>query len=47
MSIVSLVFRCQVQPSEADATYLLSGALIVTYVLNTEVLAPQQSSGSR
>ena len=32
MSVVGLVFRFQVHQSEADATYLLSGTILVTYV---------------
>ena len=32
MSVISLVFRIQVHKMEADATWLLSGTFIVTYV---------------
>ena len=32
MSVISLIFRIQVHKLEADATWLLSGTFIVTYV---------------
>ena len=41
MSVISLVFRFQVHQSEADATYLLSGTFLVTYVFST-VIKPVQ-----
>ena len=37
MSIIGLVFRFQVHQSEADATYLLAGTLLVTYVFSAIV----------
>ena len=41
MSVIGLVFRFQVHQSEADATYLLSGTLLVTYVIST-IVTPTQ-----
>ena len=43
MSVIGLIFRFQVHQSEADATYLLSGTILVTYVTNsaTDQRAPQ------
>ena len=43
MSVIGLVFRFQVHQSEADATYLLSGTLLVTYV-STTIPKPASSS---
>ena len=37
MSVIGLVFRFQVHQSEADATYLLSGTILVTYVLSITI----------
>ena len=41
MSVVGLAFRFQVHQAEADATYLLAGTLLVTYVIR-RVVGPVQ-----
>lgn len=37
MSVLGLAFRLQVHQSEADATYLLAGTLLVTYVFHSAI----------
>ena len=46
MSLVGLIFRLQVHQAEADATYLLAGTILVTYVLNNVLAHTQHSCDS-
>ena len=45
MSVIGLVFRFQVQQSEVDATYLLAGTILVTYVPYAVIELVQHSLG--
>ena len=46
MSVVGLVFRIQVHRTEADATYLLAGTILLTYASRIESLAKYSLSRS-